>query len=163
MPTIDAEHHEIELRFLVLGGASDELLESLPLEDGCMVLGQLQGWRPRLVFRAFSVDPWAHGEAELLEAFVPYTDGLILTDALGEGQHFSSVALERLSRVLGPARLGLPTAIYGMHALEEEWTSLAGTKPVVVMEPRMENGLGVVKVLAGSLLRARMRSVPPPP
>ena len=165
MPTVDAEQHELELRIMVVGGASEMLLGKLPLEDGTMRPGQLQGWRPALTFRAFPVDPWA-GDGELgrqVEQFVPYVDGLILTDALGEGQHYSSTALERLRRVLGPAKAGVPAAIFGLHALEEEWTTLAGIRPVVVAEPKPENALSVVKALAAALLRSRMRSVPPPP
>ncbi len=165
MATVDAEHHELELRIMVVGGASEVLLEALPLEGGTMRLGELQGWRPTLSFRAFPVDPWsgdgARGKA--LEAFAPYVDALILTDALAEGQHYSSTALERLSRVLGPAKAGVPAAIFGLHAMEEEWTTLAGVEPVIVVEPSRENAMPVVKALAGALLRSRIRSIPPPP
>jgi len=165
MATVDAEHHELELRILVVGGASEVLLGALQLEDGMMRLGELQGWRPMLAFRAFPVDPWAGGgeSGRQLEAFVPYVDGLILTDALGDGQHYSSTALERLSRVLGPTKAGVPAAIFGLPAMEEEWTTLAGIKPVIVLEPNTANALPAVKALAAALLRSRMRSVPPPP
>jgi hypothetical protein len=165
MATVDAEHHELELRIMVVGGASELLLAALQLQDGTMQLGELQGWRPALTFRAFPVDPWA-GDAEQgkqLESFVPYVDGLILTDALAEGQHYSSTALERLSRVLGPAKAGVPAAVFGLPAMEEEWATLVGIKPVIVAEPKSENALSVVKALAASLLRSRMRSIPPPP
>jgi hypothetical protein len=165
MATVDAEHHELELRIMVVGGACDLLLSGLQLVNGTMQLGELQGWRPSLAFRSFPVDPWAGDGApgRELQAFVPYVDGLILTDALGEGQHYSSTALERLSRVLGPTKAGVPAAIFGLHAMEEEWTTLAGVKPVIVAEPRSEQALGVVKALAAALLRSRMRSIPPPP
>jgi hypothetical protein len=165
MATVDAEQHQLELRIIVVGGASDLLLDALPLSEGKMQLGQLQGWKPSLAFRAYPVDPWA-GDGQAggeLEAFVPYVDGLVLTDALGAGQHYSSTALERLSRVLGPAKSGVPAAIFGLPAMEEEWMTLSGAKPVIVVDPKSENALGVVKALAAALLRSRIRSVPPPP
>ena len=165
MPTLDSEHRELELRIVVLGGASEMLLDALALQEDRLVLGALQGWRPSIRFRAFPVDPWAgDGTAgRELEGFVPYIDALILTDALGEGQHYSSTALEQLRRVLGPGKVGVPTAVFGHGALEQEWATLAGLVPVAAMEPRAENALPLVKSLVGALLRSKMRSVPPPP
>jgi hypothetical protein len=163
MPTIDAEHHSLELKVIVLGGASRAFLEALSLEDGVLRLGQLQGWSPSLHFYSFSVDPWsAREEAETLEALLPHADGLVLTDALGDGQHYSSQALERLVRALGPGRHQLPTAIFGFAALSAEWGSLAGEPPVFAAEAQPENVMAVVKALAAALLRAKMRSSPPP-
>lgn len=165
MATLDEDQHELELRILVMGGASELLLAALPLTDGRMQLGQLQGWRPALAFREFPVDPWAGDGArgKELEAFVPYVDAILFTDGLEAGQHYSSTALERLVRVLGPAKAGVPAAVFGFHAMAEEWMTLAGVKPVAVVEPKPEHALGVVKVLAAALLRSQMRSVPPPP
>ena len=59
MPTLDSDHRAIELRVVVLGGASAALLEQLALRDGSLELGALQGWRPTIVFRRFGVDPWS--------------------------------------------------------------------------------------------------------
>ena len=165
MPTLDAEHHDLQLRIVIVGGASEAFLQALPIEDGKMHLGQLQGWKPHLEFSAFPTDPWAGDGAagSRLERLLPHADGLVLTDALTEGQHYSSTAVERLSRALKPSMIRLPAAIYGCHALDEEWTTLAGVKPVCVVEPSPENAMTVVKAICAVLLRSRMKSRPPPP
>ncbi|MBN2196599.1 MAG: hypothetical protein JW751_27550 [Polyangiaceae bacterium] len=165
MPTVDSDHHAIEMRVVVLGGASTALLAQLPLREGSLTLGSLQGWRPTMVFRGYGVDPWASDGAEGrdLETFLPYADGLILTDGLAGGAHYSSTAVERLWRSLGPNQRGIPTAVFGFHALAEEWQTLSGVEPVAIVDPRPEAALSVVKAVAGALLRSRLRSIPPPP
>jgi len=165
MATLDNAHHEIEIRIVVMGGASDFMLASLPLKDGKMQLHELQGWKPALTFAAFPTDPWAADGAagrELVEQ-LPRTDALVLTDALGEGQHYSSNAVERLTRALIPAMTNIPVAIFGCRALEEEWTSLTGVAPVRTLEPVAENALPLIKAICAILLRSRLRSTPPPP
>jgi hypothetical protein len=165
MPTVDAQHRELEFRIMVVGGASEFFVESLPLEDGHMDLGQIQGWRPRLSFRTYPNDPWAgDGSAGAgLEQYAPHVDGLVLTDTLASGQHYSSTAVERLARTLRPAKIGIPSAIFGLRALEEEWTTLSGVRPVYVGEPTAEHALPAVKAMCAALLRSKMRSTPPPP
>jgi hypothetical protein len=165
MATLDDALHELELQITVVGGASEFFLEALPLRDGRMELHELQGWKPSLGFRAFPTDPWAGDGAEGAElvSLLPSTDGLVLTDALGQGQHYSSTAMERLSRALKPALIRMPAVIFGCHALEEEWTTLTGVTPVRVAEPSAENALPLVKMLCAVLLRSRLRSIPPPP
>ena len=130
-----------------------------------MQLGELQGWKPRLSFIAFSTDPWAGdgSEAEQLQELLPEMDGLVLTDALTEGQHYSSTAVERLARTLKPRLSGMPAAIFGCHALEEEWRTVAGVPPIYVAEPTVENALRVVKAVCAGMLRSKIRSIPPPP
>lgn len=165
MPTIDLQHRELELRICVFGGSNELLIDSLGLEGEMLKLGQLQGWRPFLKFRSFSRDPWAGDGADgaEVEAYAPFVDGLILTDSLEEGRHYSSIALERLQRALSPAKLTVPTAIFGYDALATEWASLSGVSPVCVFEPLPENAMPAVKAVAAALLRSRMRSMPPPP
>jgi hypothetical protein len=165
MPTLDSAHHELEFRIMVVGAESDAFAQALPLKDGHLYLGELQGWRPHLSFTCFATDPWAGdgSQGAKLERLLPHTDALVLTDALREGHHYSSTAMERLSRVLRPAMTGLPAAIYGGHALEQEWTTLSGRAPIRVAEPVKENAMVLVKAICSVLLRSKMRSVPPPP
>ena len=165
MATLDADHHDIEFHIAVIGGASQFFIESLPLEDGKMQLGELQGWKPRLSFTAFSTDPWADdgAEGEGLQEVLPQIDALVLTDALAQGQHYSSTAVERLARTLSPRLSGMPAAIFGCHALDEEWTTVAGVAPVLVADPTAENALRVVKAVCAGILRSKIRSIPPPP
>jgi hypothetical protein len=98
-----------------------------------------------------------------LEKLVPYLDGLILTDAYSEGNHYSSSALEKLRQVLTPGKIRIPAAIFGGQALAEEWASLSGVAPVYSAEPTPNETLPTVKALLKSLLRSQMRSHPPPP
>jgi hypothetical protein len=165
MPTLRDSQHELEFRVLVIGSESDSFLDALPLQDGRLNLGELQGWTPRLSFLSFSTDPWAGdgSQGARLARVLPHADALVLTDALSEGRHYSSTAMERLSRALRPAMTELPVVIYGCHALEEEWTTLTGRAPVRVAEPDRQNVLPLVKALCSVLLRSKMRSVPPPP
>lgn len=164
MPRVDNEHYRVELLVIVMGGASDYLLGSLSLDDRALQLGEYKGWRPTISFRAFPVDPWAGdgASAEDLLASLPHADGLILTDSLQGGRHYSSIALERLRQALTPLRVSTPTAIFGYEGLAQEWSSLAA-KPVAVMEPTKENASRIVKALAAVLLRSRVHTVPPPP
>jgi hypothetical protein len=125
----------------------------------------VQGWRPHFEFKAFGRDPWEGDGAEgtKLEEYVPYLDALVVNDANTAGAHYSSAATERLSRVLRPGKISVPTAVFGGPALAQEWETLAGVKPLIVVEPDPAQAMGVVKALAKALLRSRMRSTPPPP
>jgi hypothetical protein len=165
MSTLDHEHHDLWLTVLVVGGASNAFLAGLPLKEGELKLGEVQGWTPRLRFEGFSVDPWAGDGAEgaKLEALLPQMDALVLTDAFAEGTHYSSAAVERLSRLLGPVKR-VPTAIFGGPALAQEWSSLCG-EPVFVGDPTPDNVMpamkGVVKVLLKTLSPTG-KTLPPP-
>jgi hypothetical protein len=164
MATIDSDHHDLVYRTVVMGAGSQLFVESLPLENGALSPGEVQGWRPRFTFETFPADPWAdesHGAT--LERMVPYTDALVLTDALNQGMHYSSSAVERLSRTLGPIATRLPAAIFGSSALAMEWESLSGKKAVAIVEPSAAQAMTVIKALAKALFRSRMRSTPPPP
>jgi hypothetical protein len=86
-----------------------------------------------------------------------------LTDALSEGTHYSSTAVERLSRLLTPVKISVPAAIFGGPALAQEWETLSGFAPVVTANPESDNALPTVKALAKVLLRSQMKSTPPPP
>lgn len=164
MPTVDHERHDVVHRVVVVGGASDLFVKGLQLDDDELILGDIQGWRPRFVFAAFPLDPWADENAGAeLERLVPYVDALVLTDGLREGTHYSSSAVEQLSRVLMPTKIAVPAAIFGGPALAQEWQTLSGKDPVMTAEPTPENALLVVKALAKVLLRSRMKSTPPPP
>ena len=164
MPTIDTDHHDLVFRTLVMGAASQLFVESLPIENGALSPGEVQGWRPRFTFETFPVDPWAdetHGAT--IERLVPYVDALVLTDALDQGMHYSSTAVERLNRTLGPVALRLPAVIFGSAALAQEWESLSGKKAVAIVESTSSQAMTVIRALAKALLRSKMRSIPPPP
>jgi hypothetical protein len=165
MPTVDHEHHDLVLRIIVIGGSSELFANSLPLVDGELSLGEFQGWHPKLIFSVFPLDPWAGDGASAteLERLVPYVDAVVLTDALAEGTHYSSSAVEHLSRTLAPVKIGIPSAIFGGPALTQEWETLSGRRPIIVTEPTEENAMAVVKALAKILLRSKMKSTPPPP
>jgi hypothetical protein len=165
MPTVDREHHDLRIEILVIGGAAELFTQGLELDKGELRLGEVHGWKPRMVFETFPVDPWAgDGAAGVrLEKLLPYADALVLTDALKEGTHYSSTAIERLSRALGPVKISVPTAVFGGPMLAQEWVTLIGHKPVIVLDPEAENALSIVKAIAKVLLRAQMKSTPPPP
>lgn len=165
MPTIEQERRELVFRVVVMGGASAVFVNALPLKDGELYTGEVQGWHPRFTFEVFPLDPWADGSnsGTALERFVPYMDAVVLTDGLEGGAHYSSTAVERLSRALGPRRTQLPSVIFGGPALAQEWQTLSGTQAVAVLEPTTENAMPAVKALAKLLLRSKMRSTPPPP
>ena len=165
MPTVDGEHHEILFQVAVLGGTSDAFVGLLELRNRVLELGEVQGYRPRFAFAAFPADPWA-GEGSAggdLEKLVPYLDAVVLTDAISEGNHYSSNALEHLVRVLSPGKVRLPAAVFGGPALSDEWRSLSGAEPVFSSEPKPEEALPLVKALARALLKSQMKSQPPPP
>lgn len=165
MPTVDHDKHDLRMEIIVVGGASELFVKALGLSDGELRLHEAQGWKPRFVFEPFPLDPWA-GAGERgaeLQKLVPYLDALVLTDGLEEGTHYSSTAVERLSRVLKPVKISIPTAIFGGPALAQEWTTLSGFEPVYVGEPTADNAMHAIKGLAKVLLRAQMKSTPPPP
>jgi hypothetical protein len=165
MATIDTDHQDLVYRTLVMGAGGQLFVEALPLENGAFSPGEVQGWRPRFTFETFPVDPWAgDGHAgTALERVVPYTDALVLTDALHQGMHYSSSAVERLSRTLGPVAHRLPTVIFGSAALAQEWETLSGKKAVAIVEPIAAQAMTAIKSLAKALFRSKMRSTPPPP
>lgn len=166
MPTIERERRELVFRVVVMGGASSAFVDALPLKDGELCTAEVQGWHPRFTFEVFPLDPWANNSesGSALERFVPYMDAVVLTDAPQQGgAHYSSTALERLSRALGPRRGQLPSAVFGGPALAQEWQTLSGTPAVAVVEPTQENAMPAVKALAKLLLRSKMKSTPPPP
>jgi hypothetical protein len=165
MATIDTDHQDLVYRTLVMGAASQLFVESLPLENGSYSPGEVQGWRPRFTFETFPADPWADDGhfGTALERMVPYTDALVLTDALHQGMHYSSGAVERLSRTLGPLGARLPAAIFGSAALAQEWETLSGKKTLAIVEPTAAQAMAVIKALAKALFRSKMRSTPPPP
>jgi hypothetical protein len=165
MSTFDPQQHDLRLNVLVMGGASDLFLRGVPMAEGELKLGEVQGWHPRIQFHGFGVDPWTGDGAERarLEQLVPMTDGLVLTDALVEGTHYSSSAVERLSRLLRPMKIGLPTAIFGGPALALEWSTLSGVAPVHVTDPVLDNVMPTVKALLKLLLKKQTgKSIPPP-
>jgi hypothetical protein len=164
MPTVDHDTHDLRIEIIVIGGASELFVSALGLTDGELRLHAAQGWKPRFVFEAFPVDPWADAErGAALQKLVGYMDALVLTDALQEGTHYSSSAVERLSRALKPVKISVPAAIFGGPALAEEWTTLSGFPPVWLGEPSADNAMHALKALAKVLLRAQMKSTPPPP
>jgi hypothetical protein len=165
MPTVDQDHHDLVYRVLVMGGASEMFVSGLPLEDGELRLAEVQAWKPRFSFDTFPLDPWAGDGAQgkKLEQMAHYADALVLTDALAEGTHYSSSAVERLSRALGPTKIHIPTAIFGGPALVQEWQSLTGSAPVAAVAPQSDQALSAVKALVKHVLRGRIRSTPPPP
>jgi hypothetical protein len=165
MSTFDHDSHDLLLTVVVLGGFSKQFLSGLALSDGELRLGEVQGWHPRIHFHTFGVDPWADSsEAARLERVAPSIDGLVLTDALIEGTHFSSAAIERLSRLLGPVKLGIPVTIFGGPALAQEWSTLTGIDPVYVAGPVSENVMPTVKALVKVLLKVQPtgKTIPPP-
>jgi hypothetical protein len=165
MPTIDQQRHDILFRVVVMGGNTELFLSGLHLENGELRSGEVQGWHPRFVFAGFPLDPWAGSgeEGKRLQEQVPFLDALVLTDAIAQGAHYSSIAVERLSRTLQPGKLKVATAIFGGPALAQEWQSLSGVPPVVVVDPDRDHALQVMKALAKVLLRSHMKSTPPPP
>lgn len=163
MATVDSE--KVVFHVAVIGGVSQRFVDLLNLTNGELELGEVKGVRPRLSFRVFSDDPWAGDgkEGAELEAYAPSLDALVLTDSLEEGKHYSSSAVERLSKVLSPVKIHIPSGIFGGPALAEEWQSLTGVPPAHVADPRGSDALSVVKGLARMLFRSTIRSTPPPP
>jgi hypothetical protein len=165
MPTVDHKNNDLVFQVAVIGGSTDTFLAGLPLTAGEMLAQDVQGWHPRFKFEGFPLHPWA-GDSQAgdrLESLVPYLDALVLNEAYQAGTHYSSEATERLSRVLRPGKIGIPAAVFGGPALAQEWTTLSGIGPIIVVEPSKEEAMAVLKALAKVLLRSRMRSTPPPP
>jgi hypothetical protein len=165
MVAVDSEQHEVVFRIAVMGGVGERFVEPLKLTNGELELGAVAGYRPRFVFQVFAADPWAGDglEGRALEDLVPALDALVLSDDFAAGSNFSSTAVERLSKVLAPLKLHIPSAIFGGPALAAEWSSLTGTPAVAHVEPTTENAQTVVKALVKALLRSNIRSTPPPP
>ncbi|MCC6897876.1 MAG: hypothetical protein IT377_02815 [Polyangiaceae bacterium] len=164
MTETDPGARDLCLRVVVMGGASEAFLAALKLQGDRLPLGRVHDFELSLRFEAFGVDPWA-GEGAggaALERAAHQLDALVLTDALSPGTHYSSSAVERLCRALQPARVVLPTVIYGGPALAMEWQSLTGVVPVMVCDPLPENALSAAKALAKAALRALRKSEPPP-
>lgn len=154
----------LRLRVVVMGGASEVFVGALSLVNGEMPLGVVHDFELSLAFETYGVDPWsgdgkAGGE---LERAAHQLDALVLTDALSAGTHYSSSAVERLCRALQPARVVVPTVIYGGPALAMEWQSLTGIAPVHVCDPTPDNALPAARAAAKAALRALKRSEPPP-
>lgn len=165
MAAVDPEQHQVVYSVAVIGSVGQHFAERLSLNQGELELPEVMGYRPRLSFRLFPDDPWSGQGAEgaALEALVPALDALVLTDDIAAGAQYSSTAVEKLSKVLSPLKLRIPTAIYGGPALTEEWESLTGTPVLAVVEPSGGDAMAVVKALVKSLLRSNFRSTPPPP
>ena len=164
MAAVDPEQHEVVFRIAVIGGVGERFVDSLKLSNSELELGVVAGYRPRFVFTLFAVDPWAGDAAEgrALEELASSLDGLVLTDDFAAGSHFSSSAVERLSKVLSPLKLHIPSAVFGGPALAEEWQSLSGAPLVAHVDPAAEHAQTVVKALVKALLRSNIRSTPPP-
>lgn len=164
MTSNEQPSRELRLRVVVMGGASDAFVAALGLEKNEMPLGLVHDFELSLVFETFAVDPWSgDGSAgAALDKAAHQLDALVLTDALSAGTHYSSSAVERLCRALQPARVVLPTVVYGGPALAMEWQTLSGVAPVLVCDPTPENALPAAKALAKAALRALRRSEPPP-
>ena len=94
---------------------------------------------------------------------MPALDALVLTDDFSAGSHYSSSGVERLSKVLAPLKLRVPSAVFGGPALAEEWQSLSGAPVLQVTDPRSDDAMSIVKALVKALLRSNLRSTPPPP
>ena len=164
MAAVDPEQHEVVFRIAVIGGAGQRLVDALKLNNGELELGAVAGYKSRFVFQVFADDPWAAdgADGQAIEALVPALDALVLSDDFAAGSHYSSSAVEKLSKVLSPLKLHVPSAIFGGPALAEEWQSLSGTPAVAHVDPVSENAQTVVKALVKALLRSSIRSTPPP-
>lgn len=164
MAAVDPEQHEVVFRIAVIGGVAERFVEPLKLTRGELELAAVAGYRPRFVFKPFAADPWAiDAEGRALEELVPTLDALVLTDDFAAGCNFSSTAVERLCKVLGPLKLHIPAAVFGGPALAEEWQSLSGAPLVAHVDPSADHAQTVLKALVKALLRSNIRSTPPPP
>lgn len=165
MAAVDPEQHEVVFRIAVIGGVGERFVEALKLANGELELGAVAGYRSRFVFKMFAADPWAGDgtDGRALEELVPALDGLVLTDDFAAGSHYSSAAVERLSKVLSPLKLRVPSAVFGGPALAEEWQSLSGAPLVAQVDPSADQAQSVVKALVKALMRSNIRSTPPPP
>lgn len=159
MSEVNEGSHAIDLCVVVLGSASDLFLDSLTNVERqgdavSMHLGSMQGWKPTLRFYGFGHDPWAGdgAEGERLSALVPKMDALVLTD--GQGHGYSDTAIERLARTLKPAKIGVPSAVFGSAVLAQEWATQANRAPVHQAEPEATHAMAVVKAIAKPMLKA---------
>jgi hypothetical protein len=159
MPEVDEAARAIGLHVVVVGAATEHFLSHLAHAERVdgearMTLGAVQGWTPTLRFHGFGHDPWEDdgAEGERLAALVPQMDALVLTD--GQGHGYSSNAVERLARMLKPAKIGVPAAVFGSAVLAQEWASQANRPPVHQAEPEADQAMSVVKALARPLLMA---------
>jgi hypothetical protein len=164
MAAVNPEQHEVVFRIAVIGGAGQRFVDALKLNNGELELGAVAGYKSRFVFQVFADDPWAGdgADGQAIEALVPALDALVLSDDFAAGSHYSSTAVEKLSKVLAPLKLHVPSAIFGGPALAEEWQSLSGTPAVAHVDPSADNAQTVVKALVKALLRSSIRSTPPP-
>jgi len=152
------------LYVVVMGGAAEAFVRALDLGGDKMPLGIVHGFDASLRFETYPVDPWS-GDAKAgaaLEQAAHKLDALVLTDAYTAGTHYSSSAVERLCRALQPARVGVPTVVYGGPALAMEWQTLTGVAPAFVCDPTPENAVPAARAIAKAGLRALRRSEPPP-
>ncbi len=166
MADLDLAQHQVVFRIAVIGVVGRRLLELIGVKDGELELPTVAGYHPRFVFKQFADDPWsASGEdgGAALEQLVPTLDALILTDDFSTGTHYSSSGVERLSKVLAPLKLRVPSAVFGGPALAEEWQSLSGAPVLHLADPSSGEAMPIVKALAKALLRSNLRSTPPPP
>ena len=164
MTETDRGPRDLCLRVVVMGGASAVFVGALAQGADPLRLGTVHDFELSMRFETFGVDPWA-GEGAAgaaLERAAHRLDALVLTDALAAGTHYSSSAVERLCRALQPARVVVPTVIYGGPALAMEWQTLTGVTPVLICEPQPDNAMPAVKALAKAALRALRKSEPPP-
>ena len=164
MTTNEEPSRELRLHIVVMGGASEAFVNALDLTDGVMHIGLVHGFDASLLFETFPVDPWSgDGKAgAALERAAHKLDALVVTDAYTEGTHYSSSAVERLCRALQPARVVVPTVVFGGPALAMEWQTLTGVAPAFVCDPTPANALPAARALAKAALRALKRSEPPP-
>lgn len=165
MADVDSAQHEVVFRVAVIGGVGKRLLQLLKVQDGELSLGSVAGYKPRLVFEQFADDPWSGDGADgtRFEALVPHVDAIVFTDDFADGFHYSSTAVERISKTLAPLKLRIPSAIFGGPALAEDWSSLSGAPVLAQVDPKSEDATSILKALVKALLRSNIRSTPPPP
>lgn len=165
MADVDPAQHEVVFRVAVIGGVGKRLLQLLKAHDGELSLGSVAGYKPRLLFQVFADDPWSSGsnDGARLEELVPQLDAIVFTDDFAEGFHYSSTAVERVSKTLAPLKLRIPSAVFGGPALAEDWSSLSGAPVLAQVDPKSEDAPAILKALVKALLRSNIRSTPPPP
>jgi hypothetical protein len=165
MAAVDSELHEVVFQVAVIGSVGPQLLDALKANNQQVELPPVAGYKSRFVFHTFADDPWAGDavDAARLEQLVPGLDALVLTDDLTAGRYYSSSAMERLSKLLAPMKLQIPSAVYGGPALAEEWGSLSGVPVLALVEPTGGDALPILKAIAKALMRSNFRSTPPPP
>src|SRR5688500_8900440 len=114
MADLDPEQHQVVFRIAVIGGVGQRFLELINAKDGELELPAVAGYNPRFIFQVFPDDPWAGDgtDAAPLEQLVPNLDALVLTDDFAAGTHYSAAGVERLSKVLAPLKLRIPSAVF---------------------------------------------------